>query len=134
MSLNPGIVYLAPDDMHMTFDASGRIVLNDDPPENGSRPSVSVLFRSVAQRYGPHAIGILLTGMGRDGAKELKLMRDKGAVTIAQDEETSVVHGMPGEAIKLKGARYILPPERVSSVVEHHVLGSLNGVSAASCR
>lgn len=134
MPLSPGIVYLAPDDKHMALDASGRIILNADPAENGSRPSVSVLFRSVALRYGPNAIGVLLTGMGRDGAKELKLMRDKGAVTIAQDEETSVVHGMPGEAIKLKGARYVLPPERMPSVVEHHVLGSLTGASAASCR
>ena len=80
-----------------------------------------MLFRSVAEHYGPRAIGVLLTGMGRDGAKELKLMRDAGALTIAQDEETSAVHGMPGEAIKLKGARYVLPPERIVSVVEHHL-------------
>ena len=121
MQLGPGAVYLAPDDRHMTIDGSGRIYLTDDPPENASRPSVSVLFRSVAQRYGSHAVGVLLTGMGRDGAKELRQMRDRGAVTIAQDEETSVVHGMPGEAIKLKGARYILPPERIASVIEHHL-------------
>jgi two-component system chemotaxis response regulator CheB len=127
MPVSPGIVYLAPDNRHMTLDASGHLLLNDDPPENGSRPSVSVLFRSIAQSYGPHAIGILLTGMGRDGAKELRLMRDKGAVTIAQDEETSVVHGMPGEAIKLKGARYILPPDRIPSVVERHLSVLSNG-------
>jgi two-component system chemotaxis response regulator CheB len=135
--LSPGVVYLAPDNKHMTVDAGGRVVLNDDPPENGSRPSVSVLFRSVAQHYGPRAIGILLTGMGRDGAKELRLMRDRGAVTIAQDEETSVVHGMPGEAIKLKGARYVLPPERIANVVEHHMCASTGGpvrASAAPCR
>jgi two-component system chemotaxis response regulator CheB len=134
--LSPGFVYLAPDNRHMTLDASGRVVLNSDPPENGSRPSVSVLFRSVAQHYGPRAIGILLTGMGRDGAKELRMMRDTGAVTIAQDEETSVVHGMPGEAIKLKGARYVLPPERMAYVVEHHVFASAGGpvkTSAAPC-
>ncbi len=82
---------------------------------------------SVAQHYGPHAIGILLTGMGRDGAKELRLMRDRGAITIAQDEETSAVHGMPGEAIKLKGARYVLPPERVVSVVQHHLPATAAG-------
>jgi len=127
MPLSPGVVYLAPDDRHMTVDAAGRLILTNDPPENGSRPSVSVLFRSVAQRYGPRAIGILLTGMGRDGAKELRLMRDRGAVTIAQDEGTSVVHGMPGEAIKLKGAGYVLAPDRISSVIEHHLGGPGRG-------
>jgi two-component system chemotaxis response regulator CheB len=115
------VVYLAPDNKHMEVNGSGCLVLNGDPPENGSRPSVSVLFRSVARHYGPKAIGILLTGMGRDGAKELRLMRDRGAITIAQDEETSAVHGMPGEAIKLKGARYVLAPDRIVSVVQHHL-------------
>jgi two-component system chemotaxis response regulator CheB len=121
MPLVPGIVYLAPDNRHMRVNGSGQLILNSDPPENGSRPSVSVLFRSVADHYGPRAVGILLTGMGRDGAKELKLMRDRGALTIAQDEETSTVHGMPGEAIKLNGARYVLPPERIVSVVGRHL-------------
>ena len=121
MPLEGDVVYFAPDDRHMTVDASGRILLNDDPPENASRPSVSVLFRAVAQRYGAAAMGVLLTGMGRDGAKELRQMRDRGAVTIAQDEETSVVHGMPGEAIKLKGARYVLPPERIPATIERHL-------------
>ena len=59
--------------------------------------------------------------MGRDGAKELRQMRDRGAVTIAQDEETSVVHGMPGEAIKLKGARYVLPPDRIPGMIERNL-------------
>ena len=122
MPLVPGVVYLAPDNRHMRVNGSGHLVLNNDPPENGSRPSVSVLFSSVAEYYGPRAIGVLLTGMGRDGAKELKLMRDRGALTIAQDEETSTVHGMPGEAIKLNGARFVLPPQRIISVVEKHLL------------
>lgn len=125
--LTPGVVHLAPDNRHMTVDASGRVLLSDEPPENGSRPSVSVLFRSVNQHYGAHAIGVLLTGMGRDGAKELRLMRERGAVTIAQDEETSVVHGMPGEAIRLKGARYVLPPDRIAPIVERYVLGRATG-------
>ncbi len=121
MPLEAGVVYFAPDDRHMTVDASGRLLLNDDPPENASRPSVSVLFRSVALRYRAAGMGILLTGMGRDGARELRQMRDQGAVTIAQDEETSVVHGMPGEAIKLKGARYVLPPDRIPAMIERHL-------------
>lgn len=128
MPLEPGTVYLAPDDRHMAVDGSGHAVLNECPAENGSRPSISVLFRSVAQEYGPRAVGILLSGMGRDGAKELRLMRDRGAVTIAQDEESSVVHSMPGEAIKLKGARYILAPDRIAAVIEHHVLWSARGL------
>jgi two-component system chemotaxis response regulator CheB len=119
--LRPGVVYVAPDNRHMSVEETGRLLLTDDPPENGSRPSVSVLFRSVAQIFGPHAIGVILTGMGRDGAKELRLMRDKGAITIAQDAESSIVHGMPGEAIRIKGARYIIPPDRMPSVIEHHL-------------
>ncbi len=121
MPLDPDTVYLGPGNRHMTVDASGRLVLNDGPPENGSRPSISVLFRSVAECYGPSAIGILLTGMGMDGAKELRLMRDRGAVTIAQNEATSLVYGMPGEAVKLKGAGYVLPPERIAAVVDSHL-------------
>jgi two-component system chemotaxis response regulator CheB len=127
MPMLPGIVYLAPDNRHMQVDRSGHVILNSDPPENGSRPSVSVLFSSVAQSYGPRAIGVLLTGMGRDGAKELKMMRDKGALTIAQDEKSSTVHGMPGEAIKLNGARYVLPPERIIQVVGHRLPATIAG-------
>ena len=110
----PGGVYVAPDGVHMTVGIDKRIELNTRAPENGLRPSVSYLFRSVAKAYGQSAIGVLLTGMGKDGALELKLMKDQGAVTIAQAKETSVVHGMPGEAISLGGATYILPPEKIS--------------------
>ena len=110
----PGRVYVAPDGFHMRVAGDGRIWLNTDEPENGLRPSVSYLFRSVAKAYGQSAIGVLLTGMGKDGALELKLMREQGALTIAQDKETSVVHGMPGEAIRLGGATYVLPPEKIS--------------------
>jgi two-component system chemotaxis response regulator CheB len=92
-----------------------RIVLSDQAPEHGLRPSVSWLFRTVAQALGPHAVGVLLTGMGRDGAEELRAMKDKGAITIAQDKESSVIHGMPGEAIKLDAATCVLPPEGIIS-------------------
>ena len=77
----------------------------------------AIRLRSVAQAYGRSAIGVLLTGMGKDGALELKLMKERGAVTIAQDKETSVVHGMPGEAIRLGGATYVLPPEKISMML-----------------
>ena len=110
----PGRVYVAPDGFHMTVGSDRRIWLDTGESENGLRPSVSRLFRSVAKAYGQSAIGVLLTGMGKDGAFELKLMREQGAVTIAQDKETSVVHGMPGEAIRLGGANYVLPPEKIS--------------------
>jgi len=112
-SVLPGQVYVAPDGLHMAVGPDGRIQLKSDEPENGLRPSVACLFRSVAKAYGPSAVGVLLTGMGKDGAWELKLMKDQGAMTIAQDRETSVVHGMPGEAIRLGGATYVLPPEKI---------------------
>ncbi len=115
--LLPGHVYLAPDGFHMRVVAGGRILLSREELENGLRPSVSVLFRSVIRVFGKKAIGILLTGMGRDGAEELKLMKDKGAMTIAQDKDSSVIHGMPGEAISLGAAMYVLPPENIASLL-----------------
>ncbi len=111
--LLPGRAYLGPDGFHMGVER-GRIVLSQEAPENGLRPAVSYLFRAVARVFGANAVGVLLTGMGRDGAEELKLMKDKGAVTIAQDKDSSVVHGMPGEAIKLDAATYVLPPPRIA--------------------
>ncbi len=120
----PGHVYVAPDGFHMAVDPQGRVHLNTDEPENGLRPSVSHLFRSVAHAYGPRAVGVLLTGMGKDGAWELKLMKEQGAVTIAQDRDTSVVHGMPGEAIRVGGATYVLPPEKIRIALTSLVNGN----------
>lgn len=113
----PGKVYVAPDSFQMKVNENGRIFLTGDRPENGLCPSVSYLFRSVAEAFGENAIGVLLTGMGKDGAMELKLLKEKGAITIAQDKESSVVHGMPGEAISLGAAMYVLPPEKIASVL-----------------
>ncbi|HUY14645.1 MAG TPA: chemotaxis response regulator protein-glutamate methylesterase [Terriglobia bacterium] len=110
----PGHAYVAPEGFHMQVRIDGRIWLSMEEPENGLRPSVSSLFRSVAKVYGKKAIGVLLTGMGKDGARELKLMKEQGAVTIAQDRESSVVHGMPGEAIALGAAAYVLSPEEIA--------------------
>ena len=113
----PGHVYLAPDNFHMGVAPGGRILLTKEELENGLRPAVSYLFRSLAEVCGPHAVGVLLTGMGTDGAAELKRMRDKGAVTIAQDRESSIVHGMPGEAIALGGATHVLPADKISEML-----------------
>lgn len=113
----PGHVYLAPDDFHMGYGANGCILLSRDEPENGLRPAVSYLFRSLAEAAGPGAVGLLLTGMGKDGAAELMLMRDRGAATIAQDRESSVVHGMPGEAIALGGAAQVLPAAKIAGAL-----------------
>jgi two-component system chemotaxis response regulator CheB len=97
-----------------------RCRLNDDPPVNRHRPSVDVLFRSVAQCVGPNALGVLLTGMGEDGAAGLVQMRAAGAFTIAQDEKTSVVWGMPGAAVHLGGADMVLPLDRIAKACMSH--------------
>jgi two-component system chemotaxis response regulator CheB len=113
----PGHAYLAPDDLHMGVDPAGRILLSKESPEDGLRPSVSFLFRSVAQTYGHQCVGVLLTGMGRDGAAELRLLKEQGALTIAQDRESSIVHGMPGEAIALDAATHVLGPEQIAATL-----------------
>jgi two-component system chemotaxis response regulator CheB len=115
--LLPGHVYLAPDAYHMGITSDGSICLVDSLPDNGLRPSVAHLFNSIAQQFGDRAIGVLLTGMGRDGALELKYMKDCGAITIAQDQVSSVVHGMPGEAIKLGAATYIQSPDEIADTL-----------------
>jgi len=112
-----GHVYVAPDGLQMKIDTHGRISLTTDDPVNGLRPSVSYLFRSVAEAFGENAVGVLLTGMGRDGAVEMKMMRDAGALTIAQDKESSIVYGMPGEAAKLGGAKYSLSPDGIADML-----------------
>lgn len=103
----PGHAYIAPGDQHLMVIRDGaryRCRLSDDVPVNRHRPSVDVLFRSVAQNVGPNALGVILTGMGKDGALGLKDMRDAGAHTIAQDEASCVVWGMPGAAVACGGA------------------------------
>jgi len=114
----PGHVYIAPGDQHLLIERDGaRYVcrLDDGPPVNRHKPSVDVLFRSVAQQVGRNAIGVILTGMGKDGAVALKEMREAGSPTIAQDEATSVVWGMPGEAVALGAAAEVLPLGRVAA-------------------
>ena len=113
----PGHAYIAPDGLHLAVEKTGVFTCTPGEPENGMCPAVSSLFRSIAHNYGASAAGVLLTGMGRDGADGLKLMRDHGAVTFAQDKESSVIHGMPGAAITLEAAVYILPPEGIANTI-----------------
>lgn len=108
----PGHAYIAPGNHHLLVRRDGaRYVcqLSDGPPVNRHRPSVDVLFRSVAQNVGPNAIGVILTGMGADGAEGLAEMRAAGAHTLAQDEKSSVVWGMPGSALKRGAVAEVLP-------------------------
>ena len=107
----PGHVYIAPGDRHLLLVRDGaRYVckLDDGQPVNRHKPSVDVLFRSVAQQAGRNAIGVILTGMGKDGAEGLKEMREAGSPTIAQDEATSVVWGMPREAVAIGAAVQVM--------------------------
>jgi two-component system chemotaxis response regulator CheB len=118
-----GTVYLAPQDHHLMLARRGTLVLSSAPPVRGFRPSASVLFESVAEYYGARAVGAILTGMGDDGAAGLGALRAAGAVTIAQDEATSVVYGMPAAAVALGAARYVLPLAAIGPAVRKLVDG-----------
>lgn len=117
VEVRPGHVYLAPDDFHLGLDAGGRIRLTREAVENGLRPAVDHLFRSLSHCCGSDAIGVLLTGMGRDGARELKGLRDRGGTTLVQDQASSVVHGMPGAALAIGAAGQVLPIERIADAL-----------------
>ena len=113
-----GHAYIAPGNQHLLIERSGaRYIcrLNDGELVNRHKPSVNVLFRSVANQVGRNAIGVILTGMGDDGADGLREMKEAGAITIAQDEQSSVVWGMPGEAVKRHCVDEILPLSKISS-------------------
>jgi two-component system chemotaxis response regulator CheB len=116
--LRPGIAYLAPDEHHLTVDRFGKINLNKNDPVGGFRPAVTVMFQSVAQAYGAGAIGALLTGMGSDGAQGMLAMKQAGAITLAQDEESCVVFGMPKEAIALGAAQHVVPLDKMAAVIQ----------------
>lgn len=113
----PGTVYIAPDGRHFGVAAGGRMTLAGGAPENGFCPSASYLFRSVAATYGHGAMGVLLTGMGTDGASGLLDLRRAGGLAVVQDEASSVIFGMPGEAIRLGAAEQILPPDKIAELI-----------------
>jgi two-component system chemotaxis response regulator CheB len=116
----PGRVLLAPGDRHMLLRRGGanyRVQLKDGPPVSRHRPSVDVLFRSAARCAGRDALGVILTGMGSDGAEGLLEMRRGGAATVAQDEATSIVYGMPREAVARGAAERSAPLEEIAGII-----------------
>jgi two-component system chemotaxis response regulator CheB len=116
-SIVPGTALIAPGNHHLIVKRNGAryfVEVKDGPPVFHQRPSVEVLFNSVAKYVGANAVGILLTGMGTDGAEGLMALKQAGARTIAQDEKTSVVWGMPGEAVKIGAAEMVLPLDKIA--------------------
>jgi two-component system, chemotaxis family, protein-glutamate methylesterase/glutaminase len=120
----PGQALIAPGNLHIMLKRSGAryyVEVKDGPLVNRHRPAVDVLFRSVAQFAGRNAIGVIMTGMGADGAKGLLEMKEEGALTIAQDEKSCIVFGMPKEAIKLNAVKEILPLNQITNYIIHKV-------------
>lgn len=116
----PGHVYIAPGDRHLVVDRDGaryRCRISEDAPVNHHRPSVDVMFNSVARNVGPNAIGVMLTGMGADGARGMLAMREAGARNVAQDENTSVVWGMPGSAVQIGAVDAVVPLHAVADLL-----------------
>ena len=116
-ALRPGVVLVAPGNRHMLLGPDGRVALEDTAPVHSCRPSADLLFNSVAAQAGSSAIGVLLTGMGDDGAEGLLRLRRAGAVTAAQDEASCAVYGMPRAAAELGAAEHILPPAEIGRLV-----------------
>lgn len=110
-----GQIYLPSQNKHLIIKPSGKIGLSDEPPAGGHRPAVARLFQSAADVHRHCVVAVLLSGMGKDGAAELKVLRDRGAYTIAQSEQSCLVYGMPGEAVKLGAAFKVLSPVEIIS-------------------
>ncbi|MDE5897929.1 MAG: chemotaxis response regulator protein-glutamate methylesterase [Treponemataceae bacterium] len=127
MRVEPGHIYIAPGAYHICVEDHGLgcvIKTNQDPPRNGHRPSVDVLFESVAKLYKNNALGVIMTGMGRDGAEQLAEMRRQGAWTLGQDEKSAVVYGMPRVAWELGGVQKQVPlmqmADEISALARAH--------------
>jgi two-component system chemotaxis response regulator CheB len=129
--LLPGHAYVAPGGMHLRIDRSGSnyvAVVEDSEPVNRHRPSVEVLFRSAARVLGPNALGIMLTGMGADGAQAMREMKDAGSYNYVQDESTCVVFGMPKMAIQAGAAHEVLPLGQIAPALLQHLNNTPSGV------
>lgn len=118
----PGAALIAPGDYHMTLEWTGsgyRVRLRQDPPIHFTRPAVDMLFNSAAQCAGRHAVGLLLTGMGRDGAAGMQQLKAAGAINLAQNEESCVVYGMPKAAVELGVVDRVLPLTHIPQAIIH---------------
>lgn len=118
--VSPGVALVAPGNQHLLLKRSGAsysVIVKDGPAVHYQRPSVDVMFQSVAQNAGKNAVGIILTGMGADGARGLQMMHETGSHTIAQDEDSCVVYGMPKEAVKLEAVDEILPLLKIPKAI-----------------
>jgi two-component system, chemotaxis family, protein-glutamate methylesterase/glutaminase len=131
-AIEPGRIYIAPGGKQMRVervDGDPVLRITDDPPENSCRPSVDHLFRSVAEVYGGHAVGAIMTGMGNDGALGCRLLKRRGARILAQDEATCVVFGMPREPVQEGIADVVAPLDRIAAEITRLV-----GKGIAACR
>ncbi|WP_394558351.1 chemotaxis protein CheB [Aquipseudomonas alcaligenes] len=116
-NLLPDVLYLAPDHHHLGFAANRGVLLDDGPPVEHVRPAANHMFRSVARHFGKQAIGIQMSGMGRDGAQGLAELYGTGALTLVQDPSSAVIDSMPRAAIELQAARQVLPPEGIAELL-----------------
>ena len=120
-TLEPGVVFVAPSNAHLRVRGDARLALDDGAPVGGFRPSCDVLLSSAAAAFQDRCVGVVLTGMGRDGAQGLLEVRQRGGHTVAQDEATSVVYGMPGEAVAAGAAEAVLPLDQIASRIARWV-------------
>jgi two-component system chemotaxis response regulator CheB len=127
-----GVVYFAPENAHLEFDELGRFALSHAPPSDGHRPSITVTFRAAARRFCAGALGVLLTGMGRDGAEGMADIAAAGGITIAQDEASSAIYGMPKAAVQLGAAQSVLPLERIAATLVELTNGGVNAANLKS--
>ncbi len=115
--IRPGVAYIAPDNFHMKVKEGGRLSLSDEPANNGHKPSGDVLLESVAKIYGKRSVAVILTGLGRDGAMGMKAVKQSQGMTLAQNEKSCVVFGMPNAAIEMKAVYKVLPLEKIAEEI-----------------
>ncbi|MBE9009177.1 chemotaxis response regulator protein-glutamate methylesterase [Pseudanabaenaceae cyanobacterium LEGE 13415] len=132
IALVPGTIWLAPGDSHLRVKQGSQLELDQSPPQNSCRPSVDVLFESVAEVYGDRALAIILTGMGQDGLRGCQLIRDRNGQILAQDEASSVVWGMPGYVVNAGLADAVLPLDRMMPEILQRVGHTASSIRSTS--